>query len=598
MEFKLWKDCDLGGFDETTERPASMNKSKRHAGCWRSGRGSAYQERFRTLRLTALACGAVIAAVSAGLAAAQSAPHLAQSHGATQIVVNGKPFLVRGGELENSSASSLKYLDTVWPKAAAMRFNTVIAPVYWQLIEPREGTFDFATVDGLIEGARKRNMKLVLLWFGSWKNSMSSYAPGWVKRDEKRFPRAALSDGSGIEILSALSPETLEADATAFATLMKHVKAMDAVEQTVIMVQVENEVGMIPEARDHGALANAAFLSTVPAALTDYLQKHRETLDPALKNAWETHGEKSGADWPDTFGSGTSTDELFTAWTEGRFTGEVAARGKAVYPLPMYVNAALVRPGRLPGQYPSGGPLPHLFDIWRAAAPAIDFLAPDLYFPNFVEWAGKYVRPGNPLFIPETGRVDANEMAANALYAYGQLNAMGFSVYAPEFLKVEDQQDLGDAYTLMEQITPLIVANQGTGRMAGIRAPAQFDGTVDLTPQDVTLGDYVFHVRFRQPALISVGARAESDLPGAHGGLIIQLSEDNFLVAGTGMIVTFGARGNQSIAGIASIWEGSFVNGTWIPGRNLNGDDDNQGRYLRLTGGKFEMRRVSLYQYH
>jgi beta-galactosidase GanA len=547
--------------------------------------------------LTVLVCAAALAA-AAFSSAAQTMPHLAPEHGATQIVVNGKPFLVRGGELENSSATSLKYLDSVWPRAEAMHFNTVIAPVYWQLIEPREGAFDFSTVDGLIEGARKHNMKLVLLWFGSWKNSMSSYAPGWVKRDEKRFPRAALSDGTGIEILSALSRETLEADASAFAALMNHVKATDAAQQTVIMVQVENEVGMIPEARDHGALANAAFLSPVPAELTGYLEKHRDTLEPALKNAWESHGAKSGADWPDTFGSGASTDELFTAWTEARFTGEVAARGKAVYPLPMNVNAALIRPGKLPGQYPSGGPLPHLFDIWRAAAPAIDFLSPDLYFPNFVEWANRYVRPGNPLFIPETGRADGNEMAANALYAYGQLNAMGFSPYAPEFLKAEDQQDLGDAYALIGQLAPLIVANQGTGRMVGIRAPTQFDGTEDLSPQDFTLGNYVFHVRFRQPAPISVGAAAETDLPGAHGGLIIQLSADDFLVAGTGMIVTFGVRDGKAIAGIDSIWEGSFENGAWIPGRNLNGDDDNQGRYLRMPSGRFAIRRLSLYQYH
>jgi beta-galactosidase GanA len=532
-------------------------------------------------------------------AAAQSIPHLTHDHGATQIVVNGRPFLVRGGELENSSASSLEYLETIWPKAADMHFNTVLAPVYWQLIEPSEGSFDFATVDGLIRGARKHNLKLVLLWFGSWKNSMSSYVPGWVKRDQERFPRAALSDGTGLEILSALSQNTLEADAMAFARLMKHLKEIDAVDQTVIMVQVENEVGMIPEARDHGALANAAFLNPVPAGLTDYLAKHRDALAPELRAAWESHGAKIGANWPDTFGTGAATDELFTAWTEGRFTGEVAARGKAEYPLPMYVNAALVRPGKLPGQYPSGGPLPHLFDIWRAAAPAIDFLSPDLYFPNFVEWSKQYVRPGNPLFIPETGRVNAAEMSANALYAYGELNSMGFSVYAPEFLKSDEQANLGDAYAVIDEIAPLIVANQGTGRMAGIRAPSQFDGTADLEPQELTLGDYVFHVRFREPAPISTGARTESDLPGAHGGLVIQLAADDFLVAGTGMIITFGVRGNErSIAGIDSIWEGNFAHGAWTPGRNLNGDDDNQGRYLRLPSGKIAIRRLRLYQYH
>jgi len=530
---------------------------------------------------------------------AQSMPHLAHQHGASQIVVDERPFLVRGGELENSSASNLAYLDTIWPKVVAMHFNTVLAPVYWQLIEPQEGDFDFRIVDGLLYGARKHNVKLVLLWFGTWKNSMSCYVPSWVKRDEARFPRAAQLDGSSLEILSALGTNTLEADSKAFVALMKHLREIDSVNRTVIMVQVENEVGMIPDARDHGTLANAAFLSPVPSALTDYLSKNRDSLAPQIRESWASHGFKTGASWPDTFGPGTMTDELFTAWTDGHFTGLVAARGKAFYSLPMFVNAALVRPGKLPGQYPSGGPLPHLFDIWHAAAPAIDFLSPDLYFPNFVEWADQYVRPGNPLFIPETGRVDADEMSANALYSYSELNAMGFSVYAPEFLKSQEQQTLGDAYEIINQLTSLILANQGTGRMAGVRAPAQFDGTIDLAEQKFTLGDYTFSVHFKEPAPISVGAKTDTDSFGPHGGLVIQLASDDFLIAGTGMIITFGRHDSgQSLAGIDSIWEGSFVDGVWTPGRNLNGDDDNQGRYLRMPVGKFTIRRVLLYHYH
>jgi hypothetical protein len=539
------------------------------------------------------------AAQTGHIKAQKSIPHIVQDHGADQIVVDGKPYLVRGGELENSSASSLAYLDTIWPKVDAMHFNTVLAPVYWELIEPREGEFDFSTVDGLIRGARKHNVRLVLLWFGSWKNSMSSYVPGWVKRDENRFPRVQRSDGTGIEILSAFSANVLESDSKAFVALMKHLREIDASDRTVIMIQVENEVGMIPEARDHSALANAAFQSPVPKELTDYLAQHRESLAPQIREAWESHGSKAGANWPDTFGPGITTEEYFTAWTEGHFTGEVAACGKAVYPLPMNVNAALVRPGRLPGQYPSGGPLPHLFDIWRAAAPAIDFLSPDLYFPNFVEWARQYVRPGNPLFIPETGRVSAAEMAANALYAYGELNSMGFSVYAPEFLSTENQQVLGDAYAIIGQVTPFILAKQGMGQLVGVRAPVQFDGTVDLSPQVITVGDYTFNIHFRQPAPVSTGAREETDLPGAHGGLIVQLAPGDFLVIGTGMIVTFGVKGQSHMnAGIESICEGAYVKGVWTPGRNLNGDDDNQGRYLRLPSDKFAIRRVRLYQYH
>lgn len=554
----------------------------------------------RKLAMLGAAAAGLFLAVPPLLYSAQngSMPHLAHRHGSTQILVDGRPFLVRGGELENSSASSLAYLDTIWPKASAMHFNTVLAPVYWQLIEPREGSFDFSTVDGLIRGARKHNIKLVLLWFGSWKNSMSCYVPSWINRDQRRFPRAAQSDGTTLDILSALSSKNLDADSNAFVALMRHLRAIDSTTHTVIMVQAENEVGMIPEARDHSPAANAAFSAPVPAALTDYLAKNRDHLAPALHEAWKARGYKVGASWPDTFGASPMTDELFTAWTEARYTGEVAARGKAVYPLPMYVNAALIRPGKQPGQYPSGGPLPHLFDIWHAAAPAIDVLAPDLYFPNFVAWAGQYVKPDNPLFIPETGRASAADMGANAFYAYAELDAMGFSVYAPEFLKPEEAHTLGDAYDILQQLTPLILANQGTGRLVGIRAPAAFDGSIDLAPQHFTLGNYRFDVHFKEPAPISIGAKKETEMPGAHGGLILQTGPDDYLVAGTGMILTFGTSGKGgAIAGINSIWEGHYVNGTWVAGRNINGDDDNQGRSLRMPSGQFTIRHLRLYTY-
>ena len=525
---------------------------------------------------------------------------LVAAHGVTQLVVNGKPFLMRGGELENSSASSLAFMDAhVWPKAVAMHFKSVLAPVYWQLIEPAEGHFDWTTVDGLIRGARAHRMHLVLLWFGSWKNSMSCYAPDWVKEDSQRFPRAQMPDGRGMEILPALSHNNLEADATAFATLMRHLKAFDETGHTVLMVQVENEVGMIPEPRDFSPAANAAFHAPVPKALTEYLAQHRNTLAPALKQAWESHGSKTGADWAHTFGAGPMTEELFNAWTEARFTGEVAARGKAVYPLPMYVNAALIRPGKQPGEYPSGGPLPHLYGVWRAATlPAIDMQAPDVYFPNFVEWVKRYMRPGNPLFIPETGRASAATMGGNAFYEFGQLDAMGFSVYAPESLKPKDEQDLAADYDVIDQLTPLILANQGTGHMVGIDAPLNFTGAVDLTSQNFTLGGYTFDVHFTEPSPISAGVTKEPEIPGAHGGIIIQLGQNEFLVAGTGMIMTFGLKGHgKQVAGIDGIREGSYVNGVWTPGRNLNGDDDNQGRFLRLPSGIFTIRRVKLYRY-
>jgi beta-galactosidase GanA len=465
-------------------------------------------------------------------------------------------------------------------------------------MEPQENRFDFKTVDGLVEGARQHGRRLVLLWFGSWKNSMSSYAPSWVKRDERRFCRAQRSDGSGMEILSALCAENLAADSKAFVALMRHLQAVDH-DRTVLMVQVENEAGMIPEARDHSPAANAAFAAAVPKAFIDYLVAHRLSLAPDLKSAWESHGAKSDANWEQTFGVSPWTEELFTAWTEGLYTGKVAAAGKAAYALPMFVNAALVRPGRLPGQYPSGGPLPHLFDVWRAAAPAIDFLSPDLYFPNFVEWADKYRRDDNAFFIPETGRVSAAQMGANAFYAFGHLDTMGFSPYAPDQFSDEDTAAVGQAYDVLGQLDTLIAARQGTDRLAGIVTPFDFSGTADLNPQKVIMGGYVFDIRFKRPPPVSTGAQEEVEIPGAHGGVILQLGPDEFIIAGTGLMVNFAvANDDKALAGIEMITDGTYENGQWKPGRVLNGDDNNQGRNLRLPTGQFGIRRLRLYRYH
>ena len=555
-------------------------------------RGAFWPMRLAAAGWAALFAGWLLtAALLHGQAVTNPMPHLARQHGATQILVNGQPFLVRGGELENSSASNLSYLrQEVWPRMVAMHFNTVIAPVYWQLIEPEDGRFDFASVDGLLRGARLNHVHLVLLWFGSWKNSMSCYAPDWVKNDPTRFPRVELADGTPVEMLSAFSSANLQADEDAFTTLMRHLRAVDSTQHTVLLVQVENEVGIIPQARDYSAAANAAFEAPVPAALTAYLAAHRHALTPELRQAWEAHGAKTGASWPDTFGPGPLTADLFDAWSEGHYTGEVAAAGKAVYPLPMYVNAALI---------PGGGrPLPEVFDIWRAAAPAIDMISPDIYFPNFKEWANRYTVPGNPLFIPESGRASAAQLAADSFYGYAQLDSMGFSVYAPEFLSADDQKNLGQAYDVLQQLTPLILARQGTGQLAGILTPASSGGKEDLSSQTVTLGGYTFKASFVRGWPPATPDHPAPAIPGAHGGLILQLGANDFLVAGTGMTITFGVPGlTHEQAGIDSIWEGKFVNGVWTPGRNLNGDDDNQGRWLQLPADQFTMRRVKLYRY-
>ena len=526
-------------------------------------------------------------------------PYLRKQGTATQLIVDEKPFLVLGGELGNSSSSSLEYMAPVWPKLVLMKLNTVLIPVSWELIEPTEGKFDFTLVDGLIQAARKHNLRLVPLWFGSWKNSMSSYAPAWVKTDHRRFPRSQDKAGNGMEILSPFSKENAEADGRAFAAFMRHLREVDSTQQTVIMVQVENEIGMIPHSRDYSQIANELFNQPVPAELMNYLQERKEQLIPEFRTVWGVNGFKTRGTWEEIFGRGPGTDEIFMAWHFARFTQRVTELGKAEYKLPMFVNAALIRPGHLPGQYPSAGPLPHLMDVWRAGGPAIDFLAPDIYFQNFAEWVRKYDRSGNAVFIPEAmpGPIDS----VNAMYAIAQHNSIGFSPFSIDNLDEETTSKVTDSYDLLTQLTPLIVAHQGKGLMAGLLS----EGPEQRQPQQLRFGSYMLYVTFDRQAPPAAGAQQNPGVtqtpaaPGVlSGGLVIATGDGEYVFAGTGLTITFEANSpGDPVVGLLSVDEGKFVNGQFVPGRRLNGDQTHQGRHVRLPPGRFGIQRVKLYRY-
>jgi beta-galactosidase GanA len=516
-----------------------------------------------------LAAIALFLAAAAAAQAPEPVPQLRKVGDARQLFVDNRPFLILGGELANSSSSSLGYMQPIWPRLKKLNLNTVLVPVSWEMIEPEEGRFDFAVTDGLLEGARRNGLHIVVLWFGSWKNSMSSYVPAWVKRDERRFPRAQAADGTTLEMLSAFSLANEDADARAFAALMRHLRQVDP-QRTVLMVQVENEIGMIPSARDHSQLSDAAFAKQVPAVLVPK--------------------GKAGGTWRQVFGS--DADERFMAWNYACYVERVAAAGKAEYSLPMYVNAALVRPGALPGQYPSGGPLPHLFDIWRTGAPSIDMLSPDIYFPNFVEWARTYAVLGNPLFNPEANRAGQEEAPANAFFTFGALNAIGFSPFSIDSIPPEEQP-LGQAYAMLGGMAPLIVKAQQRGTIRGFRPSVTFNGTIDERPAAATLGGYRFNLSFIDP-----WTPRDQQHIASHGGLVLQLGPDEFLFAGSGVTITFAPADGAGYAGIESAWEGRFEQGQWKPSRLLNGDETHQGRHVRLPPDQFSIRRVRLYRYH
>jgi beta-galactosidase GanA len=525
-------------------------------------------------------------------------PHLEKRGGATQLIVDGKPFLVLGGELHNSSSSSVEYMKAVWPRLTAMHMNTVLLPVAWETIEPEEGKFDFTCVDGLLQGARENNLKLVVLWFGAWKNTYSSYVPAWVKTNEERFPRVLTSDGRGTERLSPFSTAVRDADARAFAKLMRHLHDADGDAHTVLMVQVENEVGVIPESRDHSPVANATFAAAVPAALMSFLEKHRTALDPEFRQAWETAGGKTQGTWEEVFGKAPLTDDLFMAWNYATYIEYVTAKGKAEYALPMFANAALIRPNYEPGQYNSGGPLPHSMDVWHAGAPSLDFLSPDIYFNEFALWAGRYARPDNPLFIPEAQGGSAG--AANALYAFGRLAAIGFSPFgvdeqgnAPLDLvgitnsaERMDNSAISDVYAQLGRLAPMILEKQGAG---GITA-ALIEGEAQRAAR-VYIGDYIASM-----------TRAGSTSGARLAAMFIQTGPNEFIVSGSGDAqISFSTdTTGPPIVGIQSIDEEFFENGAWVARRRMNGDENSQGQALRLHAtdlGQGKVYRVRLYRY-
>ena len=515
--------------------------------------------------------------VSAALAAHAGPPRLEKLGSTQQLIVAGKPFLILGGELGNSSASSAEYMRAHWPRLKAMNLNTVLAPVEWDLIEPSEGKFDWSSVDELLRDARAHDLKLVVLWFGAWKNSMSTYVPSWVKRDQKRFPRVKIANRTSVEILSAFSSEVRDADVRAFGAFMDYLKRVDGDKNTVLMVQVENEIGMLPIARERGAVANKLFAGPVPAEL---LKKN-------------VGAKAASGTWSQVFGDTDAGQEVFTAWHYARFVEALVVAGKKRYDIPMYVNAALNRTGRKPGEYPSGGPLPHLLDVWKAGAPSLDFLAPDIYFPNFAQLAAKFNRADNMLFIPEANNATNSQGPANAFFSFGELDSLGFSPFSIESLG-DAPNALSRSYEVLGQLTPLILENRGKARMAGFRASIEEDGTVSDAPARKVLGGFEFTVSFVDP-----WTPRDKQTIGDHGGMVIWAGGEDFWFAGQGITVTFkGAGEGPPLAGIDIAEEGAFdSSGKWLAGRRLNGDQTHQGRHIRLPPGNPQIQKVRLYRY-
>lgn len=540
---------------------------------------------------------------------------------ATQLVVDGAPFLILGGELGNSSAACVQDIEHIFPKLERMELNTVLVPAYWDLIEPVEGSFDFTLTDKVLQQARQNNLKVVFLWFGAWKNSMSCYAPLWFKENYKRFPRAYTRNGKPLEIASAFSEAVYEADQRAFSKWMQHIAAADKEEGTVIMIQIENEIGMLEDARDYSPEANKAFNAPVPEEFMTYLQKNKKTLHPQMLKKWESQGCKKQGTWQEVFGADIYTDEIFMAWHYAKYVERLAQTARSIYNVPLYVNAAMNSRGRKPGEYPSAGPLAHLIDVWHCGAPSIDMLAPDLYDNGFIDWTAQYKLHNNPLFIPEIGLTDNN--GVRAFYIFGEHDAIGISPFSIENGSDSPGSPLVQSYAKLKELMPLLTKYQGKGVMKGLL----FDGKNKeriITDDDLTITARHFFTLPWDP-------RATDGSPWPEGGgILLKLSENEYIVAGNGIVLEF-AKTSEKQASEARklLGEDGFAlkNGQQAEVkhddkfkgmrcgigyvdevevdkegklryiRRLNGDQDHQGRHVRISVGDFKILHVRLYEY-
>lgn len=519
-------------------------------------------------------------------------PHIRRNGAAQQLYVDNRPFLMLAGELHNSSASSIGFMKPIWDKLSSLHVNTVIGTVSWELLEPVEGKFDFSLVDAQIRNAQQRNMKLVLIWFATWKNAGSSYVPRWVKADRQRFPLMALKIHSGGGMgsmlatlmeqqgtgpLSPFSEENLKADARAFRALMRHIREVDP-RHTVIMMQVENEAGSLGDSRDRSTAAEAVWAKPVPPALMEYLARNKAALLPELMEVWGKNGYKAAGSWAEVFGADEWADEVFMAYHVGRFIGEVAKAGKAELNIPMYANAWLgPQPGQdLPGKYPSGGPVARVMDVYRAAAPALDLIAPDIYVPDFKGTCQLYARSANPLFIPE-----ARDQVGNLFWALGRHSGWGWSPFGIEDLRVDGQ--VSQAYAHLGEMVPQLAEWQAAGKVSAILVN---DGD---KAEPVALGGYKITLqKGRRPAAAQASnSAASAELPGNVSlgsrsmpddmrpfALVINSGPDEFLFIGANADPVFAvdSPGPARVV-IAAKDEGRFEKGKWTPGRRINGDE-------------------------
>lgn len=517
-------------------------------------------------------CACLMWVISAAATAAAPIPELVTRNGRSALMVDGAPFLVLGAQVNNSS-SWPAVLPKVWPAVKKLGANTVSVAMPWEQIEPAEGKFDFSFLETLLAEARANDVRLILLWFATWKNNGPNYAPEWVKLDNARFPRLVDAKGKVLNSMSPHAATTLEADRRAFAALMRHLKRVDE-QRTVILVQVQNEPGTYGSVRDFGPAAQKLFAGPVPTGL-------RKAL-----------GVGAGT-WSEAFGK--DADEFFHAWAVSKYIGEMAAAGKREYALPMYVNAALrdpFHPGP-PGGYASGGPTDNVISIYQASSPAIDIVAPDIYIKESHKVARviELYKAGGPLLVPEIGN---DPLFARYFYDVLGAQSVGIVPFGIDYTGYSNYP-LG-ARSIDEAIEAFARPYRLLAPMAREWARLSFEKRVwgagepdDHAPRKLDLGRWTVTLAFNewqfgQKEWFPKGTPTPEWAPYPSGGaLLAELGPDDYLLTGQRVRVNFAPAADRKVNGLifASVEEGEYRHGKWIRSRIWNGDQTDYG--LNLT---------------
>jgi hypothetical protein len=527
-----------------------------------------------TKRAAAILAAAIMGLVAGqALAAGAEMPRLQKNHGVWQLMVDGKPFLMRGGEFSNNvyeAPKDLPLLEMMLDAYKGYDLNTVLVPISWRTLEPQEGTFDFRMIDTLIEQCRKRDMRVVVLWFGAIKNGHVGYAPRWVSGDRKRFFRATTPAGKETGAVSPFCEAAWTADRRAFVKLMEHIKEKDAGHYTVVMVQPENETGCqeIDNTRDQTAAATQGWESAVPEDLTKYLAAHDGRLVKWLQQVWDRAGKKTAGTWAQVFGEGSDGQKIFMSYSVGKFIEHVAGAGKEVYPLPMFINdwlGSIESPGG-----PIGGPEYHVMDVFRVTTPSSFSCAADIYQPNFKAWVAAFDQKENPILIPEA-HADARA-AEQCWFTYFQHDGMLFSPY----LRVPNESDqkvvpqcltysnLKMSYEVIKEMDELILARQGLVP----RELICFELDKNEKPESVFAAEFQGYA-VKAQATRPYGNLWEGDVQETPGfAAIVKMGPDDFVLIGKTMRVEFQKPGLR----LKSAARGRFASNRWVPGAALSAE--------------------------